>query len=137
MRRFRTAHKFSTRRVEIDGIKFQSLAEAERYKTLKLLEAAGQVVDIKPHPRFKIEHNDVKICTVVLDFQYFVKDSLGNFRICYEDVKFQRTKLVQTKKTGKLVNKITYTTDTRHSKIGRALLKAFFGIDVDLIFASK
>jgi len=33
--------KYHSTRVEIDGIKFDSKAEAERYQELKLLEQAG------------------------------------------------------------------------------------------------
>ena len=122
--RFRAAHKFSTKRVEIDGYKFQSQPEARRYLNLKLMESAGEIADLKVHPCFKIEHEGVDICTVVPDFAYIALREGG--RVRYEDVKQQRI--------GR-DGKVKYSTDTRHSRIGRKLLKAFKKIDVDILFA--
>ena len=123
MRRFKfRKHKFDTQRQEIDGYKFQSKAEAERYEQLKLLEAAEKIREIEVHPRFKIVVNGVKICTVVLDFQYY---DYENCRHVYEDVKVERR--------GR-DGKVAFSTDTRISKIGRKLLDAVHGIDVNLIY---
>jgi len=44
--------KYRAKRCEIDGIKFDSLLEGERYGYLKLFERAGQICDLKIHPRF-------------------------------------------------------------------------------------
>jgi hypothetical protein len=120
-------HKLQSQVTAVDGVKFQSAAEARRYGDLLLMLKAEKIAELKVHPRFKIEHNGVKICTVVLDFSYIDRSikSYGVSMIRYEDVKVQ--------KLGK-DGKIAFTTDTRHSKIGRKLLKAFHGIDVDLVY---
>lgn len=145
--RFTRRHKHQSKIVKIDGHTFQSQIEADRYGELKWLEREGRISDIKVHPRFKIEYNGVKICTVVLDFSYRLvrrgcctacqeykcDDCIGDGYYCacdhvpaiYEDVKAQ---------TFGRDGKVSYTTDTRISKIGRNLLKAFKNIDVEIFF---
>lgn len=46
--------KYNARRVKIDGITFDSAAEARRYGELKLLEQAGHLTGLKVHPRYEI-----------------------------------------------------------------------------------
>lgn len=48
----RTRSKFGNVRVEVDGIKFDSAKEARRWQTLKLLERAGEIRDL----RRQVEH---------------------------------------------------------------------------------
>lgn len=150
MRRFPVRkHKFDTQRQELDGYKFQSKAEFERYKELKLLKANGSISDVEVHPRFKIEINRVKICTVVLDFAYRLirtgsscvecqgercKNCIGDGAYCACDhgptMRYEDVKVEKRGRDGKIV----FSTDTRISKIGRKLLKATYGIDVNLIY---
>lgn len=46
--------KYGSRPTSVDGIKFASLAEARRYRELKLLEQAGEITGLECHPRFVI-----------------------------------------------------------------------------------
>ena len=62
--------KYGNIRTEVDGIPFDSKAEAERYKELRLMEQAGEIVGLQCQPRYRITVNDLPICTVVPDFRY-------------------------------------------------------------------
>ena len=46
--------KYNNTRPVVDGIKFDSKREAERYKELKLLERAGKISDLILQPRFEL-----------------------------------------------------------------------------------
>lgn len=46
--------KYRSRKVTVDGIKFDSAKEAARYKELKLLERAGQVHGLQLQVKFKL-----------------------------------------------------------------------------------
>ena len=43
--------KFRNVRVEYDGIKFDSKRECAHYQELKMLEAAGEISQLRVHPR--------------------------------------------------------------------------------------
>ena len=45
-------HKYNAKKTTIDGITFDSKAEARRYGELKLLEKAGQIHHLKLQPSF-------------------------------------------------------------------------------------
>jgi hypothetical protein len=47
--------KFNNRKTVIDGITFDSLAESNRYQELKMLEQAGEIWNLKAHPRFLLQ----------------------------------------------------------------------------------
>ncbi|MEF3306665.1 DUF1064 domain-containing protein [Paenibacillus sp. GYB003] len=47
-------HKYGAQKTKIDGHTFQSLAEANYYKQLKLLQRAGEVTDIVLQPKYEI-----------------------------------------------------------------------------------
>jgi hypothetical protein len=106
----RVSNKYGAKRVEIDGYKFDSKREAERYQELKLLEKTTKLHLIEVHPKFEIEHNGVKICKVILDFWYCDNKDGGIF--IYEDVKGM---------------------DTPVSRLKRKLVKAFYKIDVTVV----
>ena len=75
-------NKYGAKRVEIDGYKFDSMAEGERYKELKAIK----VDDLEPHPKYDLHVNDIKIGTYSPDFQYTV-----NGELVVEDVKGRAT----------------------------------------------
>ena len=86
-------NKYGARKVEYDGIKFDSTIEMERYKVLKLLESVGEIHDLELQPSFtlleKYEWRGVKYraTTYKADFKYKTKDD----RIVVEDVKGKPT----------------------------------------------
>jgi hypothetical protein len=47
-------HKYNARVTLCDGYRFDSLAEARRYRELKLLEKAGEIRYLLVHPRYAI-----------------------------------------------------------------------------------
>lgn len=100
-------NKYGAQRTEVDGIKFDSKREAERYKVLKLARASGLIRDLELQKRYPLEVRGVKICTYVCDFRY-IEDGAG---LIVEDVKSPATK-------------------TRLYKVKRALMKAIYGIEV-------
>ena len=46
--------KYHNRKVTVDGITFDSVKEANRYKDLKILERAGQIHDLQLQVKFKL-----------------------------------------------------------------------------------
>lgn len=47
--------KYNARAAHVDGLRFDSQAEARRYAELKLLEAAGVIAGLEVHPRFELQ----------------------------------------------------------------------------------
>ena len=59
----------------VDGIRFASLKEANRYGELKLLQAAGEIAELELQPHYPLVVNEVLICSYRGDFRYRVVDS--------------------------------------------------------------
>lgn len=80
------ANKFNARTVRLDGYTFQSRAEARRYGELRLLEMAGEIHDLKVHPRFVLldaaKELGLRAVHYTADFQY-----TEGGRVIVEDVK--------------------------------------------------
>jgi hypothetical protein len=74
--------KYKAKPTTVDGIRFASKREAERYCQLKLELKAGNIRNLILQPKFSIIINGKKICNVILDFQY---DCL--LSTVFEDVK--------------------------------------------------
>lgn len=79
-------NKYGAKRVTLDGIKFSSKREAQRYGQLKLLQRAGKILDLECHPKYKLVVNNKLICSYSADFRY-MKDG----KIVVEDVKSKAT----------------------------------------------
>ncbi len=47
--------KYRARKVEVDGLGFDSQAEASRYAELLLLAQAGEIADLRVHPRWTLQ----------------------------------------------------------------------------------
>lgn len=73
---------------EVDGFKFDSRAEARRYGTLKLMQAAGEVHMLRVHPKLPLVINGRKLGRgyIVMDFAYGEQVD-GAWRQVYEDTK--------------------------------------------------
>lgn len=100
--------KYNATATVIDGLRFDSKAEARRYGELTLLARAGEIRHLKIHPQYRLEVNGEHICVYEADFSY--QDSRGTLHV--EDVKGVRTALFLLKKK---------------------LLKACYGIEVEEI----
>jgi hypothetical protein len=65
-----------------------SESEAERFRLLLEMQAAGRIANLKPQPSFELVVNNCKICTYRADFQYDVINDRGDpLRSVVEDVK--------------------------------------------------
>ena len=110
----RRSGKYNAKRTTVEGITFHSAKEARRYQELRLLEKAGEIVDLGRQPSFLLHAlgatmRDQNIGTYLADFQYFDENSKA---WVYEDVKGY---------------------DTPLSKWKRKHVKAQYGIDVVLV----
>ena len=85
--------KYRNVKVDLDGHKFDSKKEANRYAELKMLMRAREVTDLEVHPRYDLIINGTKICSYIPDFRYKRAGAL-----VIEDVKGVRTKEYLLKK---------------------------------------
>ncbi|MDD6906583.1 MAG: DUF1064 domain-containing protein [Finegoldia magna] len=93
--------KYRAKKAEVDGIKFDSKREAERYCELKLLEKAKEIRNLELQPRFLLQdkfkdkmgttHRKIEY---VADFMYVDKDD----KKIVEDVKGVMTDVYKLKK---------------------------------------
>lgn len=63
-------NKFNAQRISVDGIWFDSKAEAREYNRLKQLEEEGKIADLILQPVFECVVNGKKICAYRADFSY-------------------------------------------------------------------
>ena len=93
--------KYHSRKTTVDGITFDSKAEAARYGELKLLQRAGLIRDLTLQPEFELipqykkNGRTVRRTTYRADFSYYDAAS-GQFIV--EDVKGVKTDLYRLKK---------------------------------------
>ncbi len=100
--------KYGNRKVEVDGMTFDSAKEGRRYADLKLMERGGEISDLKMQVPFRMLVEGVLVCTYVADFTYRRPVPIGTVLVV-EDVKGMRTDVY---------------------KIKRRLMKAVHNIDV-------
>lgn len=91
--------KYNNRKVMVDGYKFDSMKEAERYKELKLLERAGRIKDLELQPKFELlptirtDKETLRKVSYYADFKY---EQDGETVV--EDVKGFKTDVYKLKK---------------------------------------
>lgn len=92
--------KYRNRKTTIDGITFDSKAEARRYAELKLLERAGEIKDLELQPKYRLLDGFKKNGKVyrpidyIADFKYVDREG----KTIVEDVKGKRTEVFNIKK---------------------------------------
>lgn len=84
--------KYKNTRVEVNGKKFTSKAEANRYLELMQLAGQGLITGLELQPRFPLIVNGTKICTYVADFRYH-----QDGHVVVEDVKGMMTDVFKIK----------------------------------------
>ena len=90
-----TKSKYSNRKVNIDGITFDSKKEANRYKELKILENIGKISNLELQPvyvlqeSFKYKGKNIRAIKYIGDFEY-VDAKTG--KTVLEDTKGFKTK---------------------------------------------
>jgi hypothetical protein len=97
-------NKYNARKVQIDGLTFDSLAEHRRWCELTLLRDGGYIHGLTVHDKFPLYVNGVLVCHYEADFVYS-----ENNRMVVEDVK-------------------GVTTDAYRLK--RAMMRACWGIEI-------
>ena len=93
--------KYRNKITYVDNIKFHSKLEAGHYSQLKTLLKQNLITDLILQPKYKIEVNGKKICSVILDFSFYDNQKL---EIRYVDSKGVYTN--ESKIKHKLVNAI-------------------------------
>lgn len=97
MRLFNPENKYHNREVTVDGLRFQSVKEADRWHELRLMERAGEItglvrqVKIEIIPKTKL----YRAVSYVADFVYFDKRA---GKTVYEDTKGMQTEVYKLKK---------------------------------------
>ncbi len=85
--------KYGNKKTIIDGIKFDSKREAQRYGTLQLMLKAGLISNLRLQVPYQITVNGMKVCKYVADFVYEDKGVE-----IVEDVKGMKTPIYNLKK---------------------------------------
>jgi hypothetical protein len=62
--------KYRNVKTVVDGITFDSRAEARRWRTLRMLERVGEIINLRRQVKFSLDVNGVHICDYVCDFIY-------------------------------------------------------------------
>ncbi len=95
-------NKYNNKRVEYEGIKFDSIKEMKRYAELKLLVRSRDISNLKLQPRFILQAGftdeyGIKhlAITYTPDFEYLEKDRPFE---TVEDVKGMKTDIYRLKK---------------------------------------
>jgi len=87
--------KYNARKITVDGIVFDSQAEADRYADLKLLVKGREITNLQLQPSFILQDSFTRDGKKVRpieyrgDFAYYEK---GGSRLVVEDVKGTKTK---------------------------------------------
>ena len=84
--------KYGNRKTGADGFTFDSKAEAERYRLLRLLEISGVIRDLELQPEFDLYTEGVFICRYVADFRYVPILGPRAGETIIEDVKSEPTR---------------------------------------------
>lgn len=89
------SNKFGAVKTDLDGIKFDSKQESERYAQLKILEKSGLITGLKLQPKFMLQEGFIKLgkrycpITYKADFAYY---DVQKGQSVVEDVKGFETK---------------------------------------------
>lgn len=65
------ASKYNAKTQIIDGVKFGSTTEANRFCILKLMQKAGEISGLAPHPKFSLIVNGKLVGHFTADSSYF------------------------------------------------------------------
>lgn len=87
--------KYGAVKTVIDGLTFDSKAEARRYNELQLLLRAGEITRLEMQPRIRFMLDGAVMFTYVADFRYY---DLRLHQEVVEDVKGVRTAVYKLKR---------------------------------------
>ena len=101
--------KYNNRRVEIDGIVFDSAFEAKVWSELNLKVRLGEISDLQRQVKIDLKVNNTSVCSIVMDFVY---TDLSKNKTIYADAKSEATRA------------------NRAYRIKKKLFKALYGHDI-------
>lgn len=84
-------NKYGNKKVVVDGYKFDSKKEANRYFELKMLQLAGEISGLKLQEPFELQVEGKKVAKYIADFVYIMKGQQ-----VVEDVKSSATRKLPT-----------------------------------------
>jgi hypothetical protein len=127
--------KYKNSKAIVDGIKFDSGAEGERYKILKAKENAGLIKNLQMQVNYPMIVNGLKICDYRADFVYevcgktVVEDVKGQlhdvFKLKYKLMyACHGITLLITKAIYRTMNKVKYIVGFEQNSDGLVLPKA-------------
>ena len=83
------SNKFFAKKITVDGIHFDSIAESDRYFTLANMQRAGEITGLSPHPEFSMVVMGKLIGHYTADASYFRK---SDRKLIVEDTKSSATR---------------------------------------------
>lgn len=83
--------KYRTVKTTIDGIVFDSKAEAYRWVELRWLQRGKQICELERQPEYVVTVAGVKICSYRADFKYLQWVEGDGWKLVVEDVKGWKT----------------------------------------------
>jgi len=104
--------KYRAVKTVVDGIKFASKGESERYKELQFLEGVGNIEGLKLQPKYSIHLYGKHVCYYIADFEY-----VEDVKVITEDYKGVKTSVYLLKK--KLFNLIYSDTHIHRETFGK------------------
>lgn len=93
--------KYKNRKVIIDGIEFDSIKEANRYKELKILQRQEIIKDLRRQVKFELQpsykknNKTIRAIYYIADFVYYDTEK---GKVIVEDTKGFRTEIYKLKK---------------------------------------
>lgn len=99
--------KYLNKKVEVDGIVFDSQKEAERYLELKALEAAGSIHFLRRQIRVPLVVAETLVAHWVADFEY-IEGPIPTGPLIWEDVKSDYTRKLPVYRLKKKLVKAIY-----------------------------
>jgi Protein of unknown function (DUF1064) len=102
--------KYQNKTVTVDGINFDSKAEAKRWFELQMLGRTGALSRLERQVRFDFKHNGVNLGSYKADFTYYTKE-----KFVVEDVKSAATEKLPV------------------FRMKKKMMKAFWNLDVEVV----
>lgn len=93
----KTVSKYRNQKCGIDGLKFDSKRELNRFRELKILERSGEISYLQLQPEFILQEKlpGIRAIKYRADFMYH---ELGSNHVVVEDVKGMKTQVYLLKK---------------------------------------
>jgi hypothetical protein len=108
------ARKYRNEPIILDGQRFDSKKEGQRWGDLQLLERSGQIRSLTRQRKFDLSVQGVKICSYTCDFEYFeLKD--GCWAWIVEDVKSDATRKLPVFRIKKKLMKAIWKVEIRET----------------------